>query len=321
MLPRFTLVLGLLIAAVLGVPLLAQQENTQNASPAKEDETAQNADNEDAEEKPELTEAERAEARRNATKAMTEARTRMTSYKTLTADILETVTVGSRPFKAVGRYVQGTNDRLRLEFSVKIGDEQTGSLTQVSNGQLLWTRWNIGKRSSITRRDIQEIRKALQQNQGVVNTKLMADLGLGGLKALMAALEDGMDFDSIRETEIDGKKFLIVTGQWKESVLGKLGLKRDSPEMRSQEQIPDSVRVFLEADHYFPRRIMYLKRHPQEDLVRPLVTLDLMNVKLNPEVSDAEFDYEPPEDVPQVDDTREFIERSIGKPSAPAGQK
>ena len=320
MLPRFTPLLGLLIAAVLGVPLLAQQEKTQNTSPAKADEATPNAAPSDAEKKPELTEAERAEARRNATKAITEARTRMAAYKTLTADILETVTVGSRPFKAVGRYVQGTNDRLRLEFSVKIGNEQTGSLTQVSNGQLLWTRWNIGNQSSITRRDIQEIRKALQQNQGTVNTKLMADLGLGGLKALMAALEDGMDFDSIRETEIDGKKFLIVTGQWKESVLGKLGLKRDSPEMRSQEQIPDSVRVFLEADRYFPRRIMYLKRHPQEDLVRPLVTLDLLNVKLNPAVSDAEFDYEPPEEVPQVDDTREFIERAIGKPSAPAGQ-
>ncbi|MEO1997153.1 MAG: hypothetical protein ABGZ17_17940 [Planctomycetaceae bacterium] len=250
---------------------------------------------------------------------ITRAREKLASYRSIQADVLETMAIGSRQFKATGRYLQGPDDKLRIEFSVQIGKDTKGSLVQVCNGHHLWTRWNLGKNSRITRRDVQEIRRTIRrQRPSVLDARLLADLGLGGVKSLMAALEQSMDFAKAREMSIDGKAFYVVVGTWNKETLGVFGSDPSQEEAVLPEHIPDSVRVYLQQDNLFPRRIMYLKKHPEKSLVRPLVTLDFVRIKLNPPLNEAEFDFEPPDDVPQVDDTKKFLERLL---SVPAGQE
>ena len=246
------------------------------------------------------------------------AREKLASYRTIQADVLETMAIGSRQFKATGRYIQGPNDKLRIEFSIQIGKDTRGSLVQVCDGQLLWTRWNLGKNSRISRRDVQEIRRTIAQQQpSVLDSRLLADLGLGGVKALMGALEKSMDFAAARKMDIDGKAFYVVVGTWNQETLRAFGGDPSQGEVTLPEHIPDSVRVYLQQDNLFPRRIMYLKKHPEKSLVRPLVTLDFVRIKLNPPLDEAEFDFEPPDDIPQVDDTKKFLERLLTPPSVP----
>jgi len=246
---------------------------------------------------------------------ITRAREKLASYQSIQADVLETMAIGSRQFKATGRYLQGQNNKLRIEFSIQIGKDTKGSLIQVCNGQVLWTRWNLGKNSRISRRDVQQIRRAVaRQRPAVLDARLMADLGLGGVKALMAALEQSMDFAKARQMDIDGKAFYVVEGSWNKKTLSIFGSDPAQEEVLLPDHIPDLVRVYLQQDNLFPRRIMYLKRHPEKSLVRPIVTLDFVRIKLNPPLNEAEFDYEPPDDVPQVDDTEKFLKRLLATP-------
>lgn len=240
---------------------------------------------------------------------LAQARDRLAAYRSIHADLRETVSIGARPFKAVGSYLQGRDGKLRVEFQVTIGDSLQGTLLQVCNGQLLWTRWNIGEESQITRRDIQEIQRALQQGPNFANAQLLSDLGLGGIKALLASIEENMQLDAAKEIEIDGTPFIVIHGTWNPELLEQMGIPRDAAEEPLPGYLPDSVRIYLQKDNLFPRRIMYLKRHPTEELVRPLVTLDFVNIQLNPTVDEADFEYEPPDDVPQIDDTKEFIDQ------------
>lgn len=249
------------------------------------------------------------------TELLNSIRAKLAGYETLRARVTETVTIGARRFAAKGRFLRASDNRLRLEFVVSIGESESGSLTQVCNGQLLWTRWQVGSKSQITRRDIVEIQRAVREAEAPPNTDLLSDLGMGGIQALLAAVENAMLFDSAQALEIDGHRFFLLQGKWKKDLLGRLGLINPELDEQLPPHIPDFVRIYVEAETLFPRRIMYLKRHPEKELVRPLVTLDFSAIELNIEVPDSEFEYEPPDDVQQVDDTKEFIER-LTKPAA-----
>ena len=254
----------------------------------------------------------------NSEELITRAREKLASYQSIQADVLETMAIGSRQFKATGRYLQGANNKLRIEFSIQIGKDTQGSLIQVCDGQLLWTRWNLGKNSRISRRDVQEIqRRIARERPEVRDARLMADLGLGGVKSLIAALEQSMDFSKARQMDIDGKAFYVVEGGWNKKSLNTFGADPAEKEVTLPEHIPDVVRVYLQQDNLFPRRIMYLKRHPEKSLVRPIVTLDFVRIKLNPPLNEAEFDYQPPADkaIQVSDDTKEFLKRLLTAPT------
>lgn len=322
--PRFTLIAVFAATLLVGFGLRAQQAgdpqppSQTNANkpgekpqtPASAAQPDESAGTEKAQNEPEAPAAP--DPRAAATLA--QARERFDNYTSIRAQMLETVTIGARPMTAYGTYLQSTNDRLRFELQIEIGDENRGRLTQVSDGQLLWTSWTVGTHSRVTRRDIQEIRKAVAANPSMTTQRVMSDLGMGGMKALLASLELSMDFNTYREAKIKDKNFIVIQGAWKEDFLKELGMVGEGGDAELPDQVPDLTRLYFEQESLFPRRIMYLKKLPNEDQVRPLLTLDFLNVELNAEIADASFAYEPPSDVPQVDDTREFIERTINNP-------
>lgn len=296
-------------------PFSAAQDPGQSAPAAETPSSAPQGSEQKADEtggKP----GESAESGLSAPQVLRDVRDKLESYQSVQADVVETVAVGSRKFTAQGRYLRGSNNRLKLDFAVKLGDGDGGSLTQVCNGQLLWTRWQVGKQSQITRRDIREIQRAVQETRNVPNAELLSDLGLGGIRALLAALETSMDFDAVRAIEIDGRKFYVLQGSWKKELMSQLGIANPEADQTLPPHIPDVARVYVEVETLFPRRIMYLKRHPEKDLVRPMVTLDFTGIQLNAAIDDAEFEYEPPDDVQQIDDTKEYIERLTSPPAA-----
>lgn len=243
-------------------------------------------------------------------------RDKLLTFRSIKAKILQTVAIGTRRFKAEGTYIQGSNLRLRLEFTVKSG-ELTGTLLEVCDGQVLWNRYTVGGTSRITRRDVRQILDAARSAPQSPENVLISELGLGGLPALMASVEQSMKFRTVREEEIDGQKFVVLEGGWGQKFMDEW--KRSNPKSpdRLSDHIPDSLRLYLDSSTLLPRRFLFLKRNPDTKQTKPMVTVDFIDLVLNAPISEDEFYFIPPDGVPQEDITRFVVEQIKG--SQPAG--
>jgi len=267
-----------------------------------------------------------------ATEQLAEARARLESLDSLQCNIQEIVHLSALTFRAHGTYAQASGNRVRLEFEIypirslrkedkaalaldgepeEMGKQKpTGSLVQVSNGNNLWSLWINGESRHLTRRNIRSVLEAADKAESFDSRKMLEDLGAGGLQALMARLETGMEFGKVREKETaGGGRFLVLAGRWTTEALEQY-FKLKDPSAPLPAWIPDYVKVYLDADRKLPRRIQYLKKHPTPQIqqVLPLVTLDFRDITVNGDVSDDLFDFNPPEGLPELDLTDKTVE-------------
>jgi hypothetical protein len=211
-------------------------------------------------------------ASEEALKTLQKARKSLIEQQSIQADILETVALGSRKFQAKGKYLQGTDLKLRLEFQVKLGGTE-GSLLEVCDGQVLWSRQTIGGQTQVTRRDVRQILEVAAENRTMPKIMLQAELG-------------------------------------RRQFQGGAAAEKDAP---LPEFIPDRIRIFLSEGTLFPRRILYLKHRVKQNTFRPMVSLDFTNVKLNGPLNPDEFNFVPPDGVFQQDITNLYLERLAPK--------
>lgn len=249
--------------------------------------------------------------------------------QSIRAQIKEVVTIGERRFQAQGTYLQGPGLKIRMEYQIRVGDS-IGQLLEVCDGQVLSTSTTIQRLPSqqegdaapkiektpqntrVTRRDVGQILEAASRGDSVPRILLMAELGLGGLPALLASLERSMTFDRASDQALDnGREFKVIQGRWnKESqqrwqaILGSRGEELPI-------YVPDAVRIYLDSENLFPQRILYLKRHPERKNLRPMVSLDFVQVQFNVGINDSDFDYEPPDGVNSEDVTNEYLRQLI----------
>lgn len=318
---------------------LTADENATSGAPTNSTETA--AD--------ETTAASKPAPKRSALTAdqvFGKVKAQLDSLQGFSCDIRQTVFMTGHRLQARGRYYHASGNRLRLEYrlfpirAVKAGDKEylsidsdgedttelkpTGSLTQVSDGSVLWTYWINAGQKQLTRRNIREIMEAADAEPNYSAATSLSDLGVGGMQTLMAQLQVGMDFGAVLEQESARGPLLMVTGRWNDRTRAevfKLPPEADGP---MPDYIPDYVRVYVTAATMTPARIQYVKRHPNPDIkqVRPLATLDFMNFKAENEIPAAVFEFERPDDeeITEVDLTSDVLE-AIKKAGAKPGTK
>lgn len=230
------------------------------------------------------------------------------AYNSVTADIIEHLAFGNRRFRATGSYLQGGEQRLRLEFTVQIGKETQGTLLEVCDGQVLWTRSVIGETPRVTRRDVRTIRNAITANDQLPREIQWRELGigLGGLPALLSSMERTMVFDALKEETSRQSKHVVVQGRWKSDYLAKLPRASDNT---LPEFVPDRVRIYFDATTLFPRRIRYLKKLPEKEAYQPIATLDFNNVVLNGPVDADAFNFVPRDQEVPEDITKQYLEQ------------
>ncbi|HEV3299024.1 MAG TPA: hypothetical protein VG055_05265, partial [Planctomycetaceae bacterium] len=226
--------------------------------------------------------------------------------QSIRARIVERVAIGGRKFRLEGSYLQGTDLRLRLELNVVSEDPDSrvdGTLLEVCDGTILWANYQVGKEKRITRRDVSQILNASKTN-GQINFSTV-ELGLGGLPALLASLDRWVKFESVTQEQINGKKFTVLAGAWKDARRKELLDKMSKQHL--PEHVPDSVRIYLEPELLFPRRIAFLKHRGSQ--VEPLVELDLLDIVINGPMDEHQFEYAPPDGARPVDVTTECVQQ------------
>ena len=258
------------------------------------------------------------------------ARERMLRVRSLSAKVVERVEVLDKTFKAEGRYLQtGLQDgdwKMRFELTVKIGNA-SGSMLEVCDGEVLWTRSEVqfgrsqeqadeGKPVDnnlfITRCNVNKVMNALKKlGDKTAEAAAVTSLGLGGMPALLASLEQSMKFTAVKEGNLRDLPMVIVEGTWNDSFLQRLrGAGGGAqPSTVLPPSAPDSVRVYLDRTTGFPHRILFLKNMLGRDVQKPMLTLDFLDVKVNEPINDAEFEYIPPPKTAPIERTSMLIEQ------------
>lgn len=259
------------------------------------------------------------------------AREQLQSCSSISSRVVEKIEILEKSYKAEGRYLQTAlkpNDwHMRLELVVKIGKSE-GALLEVCDGEVLWTRLEIdqgGKQDkkaprdmTLTRRNISEIMSAARKLGDERTEKdLIVALGLGGLPALIASIEQDMRFDETTEGTLRDRPVAVVHGTWSDAFLQKLRGPQQ-PQQQQQQQappsllpvfVPDAVRIYIDRETGFPHRIMYLKKLSGREVHKPMVTLDFLEVVLNQPINTQDFDYQAPEGVTPIEQTKAFVDR------------
>ncbi len=308
---------GLLHAAEAD-SLIAQ---VQNALPAKDSPTPGPASNPEVADK--TDEAPPVDESPEARQLLQEAKNRLYSYSSVQAAIREQVTFGPRQLRSEGSYIAGPFDplpKLRLEYRVAVGKTQ-GSLTEVCDGQLLWTQRVFTRtpppdatdppepQIQVTRRDVKMILDAVYKNGSSPRAILQAELGLGGLPALLASIERVMILDAVRTEQIEGRAYRIVTGQWKPDFLRNIRRQFKQIGRELGPYIPEQVEITLEGDSLFPVRIAYLRRGGEDEPTQVTVlTLEFSDIRLNQPLPPEAFEFMVPKGVEAVDVTQQFIQ-------------
>ena len=315
-LPRFTaVVLAVVLAGYwLSVPQVWGQRTPANEPPAKNSAAGKKppaallARSSDAP-GPESPEAKA---------ALDQARQRLLSYPSIQAKLVETVALGNRRFTINGSYLQagGSDLKLRLEYKVKLGGTE-GSILEVCDGQVLWSRHQIGDDVRISRRDVRQILQAAADN-GLPENLVTVELGFGGLPGLLASIEQSMQFDHIKEDTADNRTMIVLEGGWKPHMLKVWQGK--NPEAPLPEDVPSRIRVYLDGESYFPRRILYLGRNAEQQL-RPKVSLDFSEIETGVAIPAAKFKFVPPDGVFPEDLTPVFLEQIKQRRHAREGDK
>ena len=209
-----------------------------------------------------------------------------------------------------GSYLQGKDLKLRLEFQVqnqKKNGKPVGTLLEICDGQVLWTEHNIKGTSRVTRRDVQAILKQAELNPKSQPNMLVAELGLGGLPGLLASIQKNMKLESISERKVNGKTLTVLNGTWKDEFLAQWKGGDPTAPVQLPAYVPDGVRIYLDQQTLFPRRIVYLKKN--NETLESMVTLNFSKVTLNAPIEAMEFAYEPPDGVFPVDITNQYLKQ------------
>lgn len=267
---------------------------------------------------------------------------KLDSLDGFSCDIRQTALMTGHRLHAKGRYYHASGNRLRLEYrlfpirSSRASDREylsidsegedttelkpTGSLTQVSDGSVLWSYWINAGQKQLTRRNIREIMEAADAQPNYSSAASLSDLGVGGMQTLMAQLQVGMEFGAVMEQESQRGKLLLLTGRWNEKTKTEIFKLPPDATGPMPEYIPDYVRVYITAATMTPARIQYVKRHPNPELkqVRPLTTLDFVNFKAESSLPASVFEFERPDDeeITEVDLTSSVLE-AIKKAASP----
>lgn len=233
------------------------------------------------------------------------------------ADVDQTVLIGRERFEVSGRYLSA-GQKLRLEYAIQPGQGLAGSLLEICDGKDLWSLLKVGETTRVTHRDVQQIKAAASSSRNIADVILTAELGLGGLTALVASLERTMLFDAVKD-EADSKR-IVVQGRWKPEIAARWPKTKDN---QLPDYVPDLVRVWIDPQQQFPVKLIYVKRVLEQDkrVYRPMITLNFKNVVFDGAVDERDFTFEPPENVVPEDITRQFLDRmkkSAEEAAAPA---
>jgi len=280
---------------------------------------------------PAVQEAAPAPALPSADEVLNQARTRLEGLDSLTCELQQTASMAGIKLVAQGTYTEASGNRVHLAYQIfpmspmkatdgqALGldapalefkpEETRGELLQVSDGNVVYTQWKNGESVRLNRRNLRDIQDAAAAVPGYEANSVAMDLGVGGMRSLLSRLQASMTFVPVKQVKAGDRSLLEVTGRWSDRVRKEIFQLPEGSFVDSRPHVPEYVRVYVDQETMLLRRIQFLKHSldATQKMARPLLTLDLRNLKVNEPVDAALFSYTPPEKTPAEDQTEAVI--------------
>jgi len=262
---------------------------------------------------------------------LNQARSRLEGVESLSCELQQTASLAGIKLVAKGTYTEAFGNRVYLAYQIfpmspmKAADapamsleapamefkpeDTRGELLQVSDGNAVYTQWKNGDSIRVNRRNLRDIQAAAATVPGYEPGSVAMDLGVGGLRSLLSRLQASMTFVPVKLVKAGDRSLLEVTGRWSDRVRKEIFQLPEGTFVDSRPHVPEYVRVYVDQETMLLRRIQFLKHSldPTQKMARPLLTLDLRNLKVNEPVDAALFSYTPPEKTPAEDITESVI--------------
>ena len=254
----------------------------------------------------------------------------VTTESNLQASVRHKINLFDRQLVGTGHYSQfgeGPIKRLRLELKTQVG-KATTSITQVCDGRHLWLRENFPDSVQLSRIDVRQVRSRLEQlprtdksNQSdLAITHWGANIAMGGLPRVLAAVEDSFNFSVVQRTTFEDVPVWVILGQWKPEVRDEIQSRFRVRRGNLMTHMPNEVRIVLGRDEqfqYFPREIKYLRVVEgvtgEIETATTLVTLQFYDYTRKVAMNRSQFDYQRGDQI-VVDRTQAFLEKYLPEP-------
>ncbi len=238
---------------------------------------------------------------RTAARILDESRLRLRRLRSLSARLTQEAVVGGHKFTGEGRLLIASGGRVRIELDPPADQRAISpSLLQISNGSVLHTRYALGERIAVTRRDLRSVRaEAAARPSGAA---LAGDLASGGLAGSLASLRTAMRWEEPAVEIVADRSVVVLTGRWTPGARTVIAERENALK-------PDGVTVFLDADTLFPVRFRYwtqIERGPRV----PLLTLDFADVTVGGQIAATEFNFTLPDGLEVEDQTEPAVVRA-----------
>lgn len=276
---------------------------------------------------------------------LNQARTKLEGLESLKCDLHQTALIAGMKLQATGSYAEAAGDKVRLELSIfaltpmKVADgkspaldapapelkeaDNRGTLLQVCDGTVVHTSWKNGDKQTLFRRNLRDIQASVAGVEKYDAQSVAMDLGVGGLRGLIARLQKNMLFVPVKMEKNGDRDTYEVTGRWNDRVRKEIFQLPEGTVVDSRPFVPEYVRIYVDKESMLIRRIQFWKRSidQTQKMARPLLTLDLRNLKLNEQVDPEMFSFTPPENAAEEDQTEAIIQAiKQGLNPTPAGQ-
>lgn len=246
------------------------------------------------------------------------ARSALATHTSIQADLKQLILVGERKLAAEGSYA-AEGLKLRLEYRVRVGSMQ-GKLIEVCDGRILHTERLVypadakdakDGTQTFARRDVEKILGVAGQSRNMPAAVLAAELGIGGLPALLASVDRSMNGIRVTEEEFDGQACEVFHGRWDEALLKNYDKAIGNYKANLVPFFPDTVQLTLSKAINLPVRLIYLKNEIDESGKitgqRAIMVLEFRNYRFD-SLPPETFRFQLPSGREEVDQTEEYLQ-------------
>jgi outer membrane lipoprotein-sorting protein len=267
-----------------------------------------------------------------AERVIDEAITKLKALDTYAADINMEADMLGQVFKVVGQYVRKPKNMLLMRLTIEGLGDSSGLMQRSCDGQTYWIYLRVLESPQLRSFQLNPILNVLQkpEAQGEFRDSAMTRLGFSGTESLLEGLRKAGRFDQLTEETLNDRPVWVIRGLWTDRAAAAVPAAQNAMDRSGflPRYIPSHLTLYIDRETGWPHKIVMQGKLPQQireqtqldPFGRPIgrkssrtkerpSSLTLTYTRVERQVGDDEFQFQPPPNVNSSDDTEQQLAR------------